>query len=462
MENAAHHIRIFISSPGDVNPEREALRKLIVEDLQANLGQYYGLYLEPIMWETHGHPVFGPIQENLFKQLGTFHIFLGLFWTRFGTPSGEYDSGSEAEFRRAYALWEQDQKLPIMMYFCMRPIPKGSDLDQAKKVEAFQQEIQGQGLIWEYEEVQELVDLARRHLTAKIRALLPADTQPTVPQNPQDRATPIGRLFYYMVNRTNTCFQINQAVKTQRSSPDAPVVCIIHGDSEQCLDKLVERLSKEELHKSYHLHKTATVSEIRFQWPNPPRTGSEFHDQLTHQISRYIHDNVHETDDIKAHINKLDTPVLFSSSVPASALQKHNPGQLISDFLSYWSQLRPLGQRVVVVLAVSYKRRDEDNYGWLKSLLNRREKQESSSQESVQHLLESLSRDAFDNIILTVPEKLPNVMPEDIETWAFAEKLTFTDEDLRILFQSPEELEQGVPMQTIVDRLESLLEPAHV
>ena len=164
---------------GDVADERDALEKLIKEDLQTNLGRPNNLYLEPLRWETRVTPGLGDIQERVFNEIGPYDIFIGIFWKRFGTPSGEHQSGSEAEFRDAYAQWEEDPSRPVMMYFCDRPfLPKAEDLEQFGKVLAFRKELEGKGLNAAYTEITDFVDSVRRHLNQVIRKFIETSVTP--------------------------------------------------------------------------------------------------------------------------------------------------------------------------------------------------------------------------------------------------------------------------------------------
>ena len=179
MVDQTTRIRIFISSPGDVSEERDALEDLITNDLQLTLGRQHALYLEPLRWETRVRPGMGAIQERVFEEMGPYDIFIGIFWKRFGTPSAEHESGSEAEFRDAWERWEADRSRPILMYFCERPFMPQSheELAQMSKVLTFREELQGKGLYWTYSEIEAFEKQVRRHVYDAVVSLMKPPAQ---------------------------------------------------------------------------------------------------------------------------------------------------------------------------------------------------------------------------------------------------------------------------------------------
>ncbi len=175
MSDPSKTYRIFISSPRDVEAERDMLERLIIEELQPRLAEVDDITLLPLLWERKVTPGMGDIQARVFEQMGSFDIFVGVFWKRFGTPTADHESGAEAEFRLAYKLWEQDNSRPILMYFCERPfeVPKTfEEVEQIRRVVAFREEMEEKGLYWTYRDVDELKELARNHLYTEILRLL--------------------------------------------------------------------------------------------------------------------------------------------------------------------------------------------------------------------------------------------------------------------------------------------------
>ncbi|HEX7534105.1 MAG TPA: hypothetical protein VF343_02535, partial [Syntrophales bacterium] len=64
-------------------------------------------------------------------------------WKRFGTPTGEADSGTKEEFEIAYDCWKRASRPRIMFYFNKAPytLKDKDDIDQLRSVIEFQDEL---------------------------------------------------------------------------------------------------------------------------------------------------------------------------------------------------------------------------------------------------------------------------------------------------------------------------------
>src|SRR3712207_5215634 len=117
-------VRIFVSSPGDVQDERDQLDKVVRELNQtlAILVPERGLTLELWRWETDAHPGYGDGPQAVIDRqvsIADFHIFIGILWRRFGTPTARAGSGTEEEFQTARESWRvQRRPQEILFYFC--------------------------------------------------------------------------------------------------------------------------------------------------------------------------------------------------------------------------------------------------------------------------------------------------------------------------------------------------------
>lgn len=179
-------IRIHFASPGDVKEERSVLER-VVADLQSSIGQEYKILLELVRWEKSALPAMGSPQEIVNQQVQPYDIFIGILWTRFGTPTIAYDSGTEEEFKRALDSWQMLGRPYTLFYFCDRPV-KVSDIEpnQLSKVAKFRNSISEQGLYSTYSDTNEFKVLLQQHLSQ----IIPKLAKSAVPS----RRVP--RLFY--------------------------------------------------------------------------------------------------------------------------------------------------------------------------------------------------------------------------------------------------------------------------
>ncbi len=144
-------LRIVVASPGDVQPERDALAQ-VVEELNGGVAKDRNLRLELVRWETDAYPGFHPegpqgLIDSILR-VEDCEVLIGIFWKRFGTPTKDAASGTEHEFRKAYQAWKSDGRPQIMLYFNQRPAaPKSkSEADQWGQVLEFQQNFVARGL----------------------------------------------------------------------------------------------------------------------------------------------------------------------------------------------------------------------------------------------------------------------------------------------------------------------------
>src|SRR5690349_7610407 len=105
-------LRVVVASPSDVQSERDAVSE-VVDDLNRGAASERMLRIELSRWETDIYPGFHPAgPQGLIDQklrIQDCDVLVGIFWHRFGTPTGDAASGTEHEFRVAYDAWQQSQ-----------------------------------------------------------------------------------------------------------------------------------------------------------------------------------------------------------------------------------------------------------------------------------------------------------------------------------------------------------------
>jgi len=160
--------RVFVASPGDLKPEREALETAI-DELNQTTGITLGIRLDLIRWETFAHPAMGADPQTVInEQVGdNFDIFIGMLWCRLGQPTPRGESGTVEEFERALARRAADpSSVELLIYFKDAPIsPSRIDAAQLQKVQTFRERIEKDGLVATFSSTDELLTAVRIHLT---------------------------------------------------------------------------------------------------------------------------------------------------------------------------------------------------------------------------------------------------------------------------------------------------------
>jgi hypothetical protein len=159
-----------LASPSDVDSERQAASR-VVEELNRTIAPHVDYDIRLSRWETdvppgadEGGPQ-GVVDQRL--AIADADVLVGVFWRRFGTPTGDAGSGTEHEFRLAYEAWKKSARPRLMIYFSNRPYTPQSteDLEQWSQVLRFKENFPKEGLYWNYKNVSEFEALVRVHLT---------------------------------------------------------------------------------------------------------------------------------------------------------------------------------------------------------------------------------------------------------------------------------------------------------
>lgn len=169
---------VMIASPGDVKSEREIAQEVIMM-LNTTNAANKKIVLLPISWETHSSPELGaPPQEIINKQvLKNSDILIGIFWSKFGTPTDNHDSGTVEEIEKH----KQAGKI-TMVYFSSRDIPRNTAPEQIAKIDTFKRQLQSRGLYAEYSTEAEFREKLTQHLLHKLNELA-SDKELDKPKN---------------------------------------------------------------------------------------------------------------------------------------------------------------------------------------------------------------------------------------------------------------------------------------
>lgn len=166
-------LKMLLSSPGDVNEERESVAKLVFRYNQENLISK-GVFIKLIRWEDMA-PQIGPGPQNVINnQIDEYDIFAGVMWNRFGTPTDIAASGTEEEFNIAIDSFSKKQKPWITFYFGNKPsvFRTSEQLEQKNKVLKFKEKLMSLGVIIDYDDLDNFSNLFYKNLGLIVDKLL--------------------------------------------------------------------------------------------------------------------------------------------------------------------------------------------------------------------------------------------------------------------------------------------------
>ncbi|HXQ22243.1 MAG TPA: DUF4062 domain-containing protein, partial [Candidatus Acidoferrales bacterium] len=108
-------VRIFLASPSDVRPEREAAR-LVINEINRGIARHLGYTLHLYGWEDQS-PGSGRPQSLINPRVDECDIFVGVLWKLWGQPSGVYESGFSEEFHHARDRQRETKSPEIWLAF---------------------------------------------------------------------------------------------------------------------------------------------------------------------------------------------------------------------------------------------------------------------------------------------------------------------------------------------------------
>lgn len=138
MENVNKDVyKVFISSPSDLSDERKKIKEIV--EIQ-NVGE--GIELKAILWEVDLPTTSGVSPQNVINMelLDDADILIGLFATRFGSPTENHASGTVEEIEIFISSGR-----PVIMYFITdkdrrNPAELGkNELDDLNKISEFKE-----------------------------------------------------------------------------------------------------------------------------------------------------------------------------------------------------------------------------------------------------------------------------------------------------------------------------------
>lgn len=153
---------LLISCPSDVQEELKIINET-VDTFNRSLGAVNNARILTKHWSKDSFPQSGGKPQKLLNKqfVLSCDVAAAVFWTRFGTPTDKYGSGTEEEIEE---LLKSDKQ--VFLYFSDCPVnPSQVDDEQYEKVKAFKVKYKNHGLYWTYSNLDTFKKDFLNHLT---------------------------------------------------------------------------------------------------------------------------------------------------------------------------------------------------------------------------------------------------------------------------------------------------------
>lgn len=162
MARSVTQYDLLISCPGDVQKEISIIKE-VVDEFNRNFGEFNLINVACKHWATNSYPQLGERPQKILNEqfVKECDLAVAVFWTRFGTPTDEYGSGSEEEIEEMIKDGKQ-----VFLYFLTKPPELDKiDLGQLAKVRDFQEKCTSKGLYAKAVTEESFREQIRNHLT---------------------------------------------------------------------------------------------------------------------------------------------------------------------------------------------------------------------------------------------------------------------------------------------------------
>lgn len=256
-------LKVFVASPGDVDPERRAAVRAIAW-VSEHVAKPRGWRIEPLMWERDVLPGAGRDAQSVINaQIGEMRevaLFLLVMRDRFGTPTARAGSGTEEEYDRAVAARKgrRAPKRPELALYFGRPLP-GAEPKQRAKVEAFKAKA-GRTAMWSgFASTADFRRGFQEFLTKWVSAELDRLAKPALASAPARAAALTARNALLLGDRVYRCVR-----QTENGEGTALTLALGSSSEERALTTLRDRMAAVPF--AYGLNGgTVRVSGVEFE-----------------------------------------------------------------------------------------------------------------------------------------------------------------------------------------------------
>lgn len=152
---------LLVSCPSDVSEYLDILEKEI-NHFNNFFGRFNDIIIRSRHWFKNAYSEFGDNPQSLLNKqiVDSSDLMVGVFGTRFGTPTENYDSGTEEEIERMLMQGKQ-----LFLFFLDKPVsPSKIDIGQYQKVHAFMDRYKDKGIFFVVQDEKMLASKFRDNL----------------------------------------------------------------------------------------------------------------------------------------------------------------------------------------------------------------------------------------------------------------------------------------------------------
>lgn len=179
-------LHTLLSCPSDIHEEKAIVENVLHKWNRLNLKNSKKI-LFPVRWDIDAYSEAGSHPQDILNNqiVNTSDILIGIFWTRIGTRTLKFDSGTVEEIELFISSGKH-----VMLFFCKKPVDIDSvDMDQYERLKMFKSSIKDRSLFFEYHNVNEFQEKLFDQLSLKYSTAVTSSARKQKPLSAKNLST---------------------------------------------------------------------------------------------------------------------------------------------------------------------------------------------------------------------------------------------------------------------------------
>lgn len=291
---------LLISCPGDIENEIRIIEDAISQ-FNTQFSDALGISVRTKHWHKNSYAQSGGKPQALLNEqfVNDCDAAVAILWTRFGTPTDEYGSGTEEEVEIMLSSGKQ-----VFMYFSDKPLsPSQMNEESYKKVQAFRDKYKDRGIYFTYSSDEEFKTLFFAHLSQYFLS--------------EKRVAEVK-------GERHSKLKIVGIDQTQHISDEAPIISFVP-NTEMTISKYLEQIrelysiiSAAKLGKRVEL--SETLSKLAFSF-NKPKEINEEDRKLIQSVAKNLNFSITEDFFALGNLSQSTIPTNMFGSAPLTGTE---------------------------------------------------------------------------------------------------------------------------------------------